>query len=133
MPGLIHEERLEGVHPHLDEFARRMGVRMRLTVVSGVRTIQEQRQYFESGASKTMSSYHLIQPDGWGHAIDLAPDPIDWKHLTSFGYMGGVGDELARSMGLKIVWGGDWDDDGDLKDQSFNDLVHFEYHGVLYQ
>lgn len=123
---LSHGERLEGVHPALAEFARRLGVRLSLTVVCGVRTRAQQAQHIEAGASKTMNSYHLVQADGWGHAVDLAPSPIDWKHLTSFAYMAGRGIELAMTMGLPITWGGDWDRDGNLKDQTFNDLVHFQ-------
>ena len=33
---------------------------------------------------------------------------------------------VAAAEGIKIRWGGDWDRDNDLADQSFNDLVHFE-------
>lgn len=34
----------------------------------------------------------------------------------------------ADQIGLtgRIRWGGDWDRDHDVKDQTFNDLVHFE-------
>ena len=38
------------------------------------------------------------------------------------GYVQGV----AEQLGIKIRWGGDWDSDFDFKDQTFNDLVHFE-------
>ena len=33
---------------------------------------------------------------------------------------------VAYKMGVEIRWGGDWDGDFDLKDQTFMDLVHFE-------
>jgi peptidoglycan L-alanyl-D-glutamate endopeptidase CwlK len=29
-------------------------------------------------------------------------------------------------MGIKIRWGGDWDSDGDINDNRFDDLVHVE-------
>ena len=29
-------------------------------------------------------------------------------------------------MGLKIRWGGDWDNDTEVKDTGFKDLPHFE-------
>ena len=29
-------------------------------------------------------------------------------------------------MNIKIRWGGDWDSDNIMKDQTFNDLPHFE-------
>jgi len=33
---------------------------------------------------------------------------------------------VASQMGIKIRWGGDWDSDGSVCDNKFNDLVHFE-------
>lgn len=32
----------------------------------------------------------------------------------------------AHILGIPLRWGGDWDDDRDLFDQSFDDLGHFE-------
>lgn len=32
----------------------------------------------------------------------------------------------ASSIGVKLRWGGDWNSNGNLVDQSFNDLPHFE-------
>jgi hypothetical protein len=29
-------------------------------------------------------------------------------------------------MNIKIRWGGDWDSDNIMKDQTFNDLPHFQ-------
>jgi peptidoglycan L-alanyl-D-glutamate endopeptidase CwlK len=33
---------------------------------------------------------------------------------------------IAAKMGIKIRWGGDWDRDEELHDQTFFDLPHFE-------
>ena len=53
--------------------------------------------------------------------IDDAVESI--KRWYSFGgYVKGVG----ISMGIEIRWGGDWDGDFVFKDQTFNDLPHFE-------
>ena len=52
-------------------------------VVSGVRSISEQRFYFNAGTSKTMNSFHLLQDDGFGHAVDLMPTGFKvWKDIT---------------------------------------------------
>ena len=32
----------------------------------------------------------------------------------------------AVELGIRLRWGGDWDGDNELRDQTFNDLVHFE-------
>ena len=33
---------------------------------------------------------------------------------------------VGASMGVAIRWGGDWDKDNELKDNGFDDLMHFE-------
>lgn len=51
-------------------------------VLEGVRTIEKQRQYVARGASRTMKSRHLVQPDGYGHAVDIVPlenGKVSWK------------------------------------------------------
>ena len=67
--------RLKGVHPDLAASVRRA---IQLTAVDfvvhdGVRTLARQRQMVAAGASKTLHSRHRIQPDGFGHAVDLVP------------------------------------------------------------
>ena len=52
--------------------------------------------------------------------------PIDWNDRERFTYMGGMIRGIALKLGYPIRWGGDWDSDGDLKDNSFDDLVHIE-------
>ena len=40
--------------------------------------------------------------------------------------MGGMIKGIAKEKGIKIRWGGDWDSDGEVLDQTFMDLVHIE-------
>ena len=61
-----------------------------------------------------------------GKAVDVAPYPVDWEDRERFHYMGGMLRGIGHQMGLKIRWGGDWDSDGEIKDNSFDDLVHVE-------
>lgn len=66
---------LDGVHPVLVSLAHR-ALRLSLvdfTVHDGRRTRQEQEEYVRTGVSQTMVSRHLLQEDGWGHALDLVP------------------------------------------------------------
>jgi peptidoglycan L-alanyl-D-glutamate endopeptidase CwlK len=121
-------ERLEGVHPLLVDWAFELVTIMDNSVISGVRNLTEQRELVSKGMSKTMKSKHLIQQDGYGHALDLAPYPIKWERTRSFDLLAGVGLGLAAKMGIVIRWGGDWDRDMDVYDQNFNDLGHFEIH-----
>ena len=52
------EERLLGVHPDLVRVVRRAIeiTEHDFSVIEGVRTLEKQREYFRSGASKTMSA-----------------------------------------------------------------------------
>ena len=117
---------LEDVHPLLVDWALELVTIMDCSVISGVRDLTTQREYVSLGVSKTMNSMHLIQPDGYGHAVDLAPYPIKLERTRSFDLLAGIGLGLAFKMGIKIRWGGDWDQDMDVYDQRFNDLGHFE-------
>ena len=118
--------RLEGVHPLAVDWALRVVRIMDCSVVYGVRSMTEQRHMVSIGASQTMDSKHLIQSDGYGHAIDLAPYPIDFKDLDRFWMLGGVGIAVAHDMGIPMTWGRDWDSDFDFYDQEFMDFLHWQ-------
>ena len=117
---------LDGVHPLLVDWCLELVTVFDNKVVSGVRDMTTQREYVALGVSKTMKSKHLIQPDGYGHAVDLAPYPVNFNHTRDFDVMAGYGMMLAYKMGIPIVWGGDWDSDKTVYDQTFNDLGHFQ-------
>jgi len=61
---------MQGLHPNIG-FMVTEAIKITpvdFTVFEGVRTMEKQREYVESGASKTMDSYHL-----YGLAVDLVP------------------------------------------------------------
>ena len=118
---------LDGVHPLLVDWSLELVGIMDNTVVSGVRDMTTQRKYVQMGVSKTMDSEHLIQLDGFGHALDLCPYPVDWSDHRRFYILAGIGLGLAAKMNLPIRWGGRWNvDDDQFKVPSFNDMGHFE-------
>lgn len=99
------------------------------TVLEGRRSKERQNRLYEQGKSKVQwpdSKHNVEDPDDLSKAFDLAPYPIDWDHKDEFILLGGVMITLAHEMGVPLRWGGDWDGDNDLYDQSFDDLVHFE-------
>jgi len=129
----IDFQRLERVHPLLFDLALRVVIHWPCRVVYGLRTYEEQVRLYNEGLSKTINSLHLPQEDGFAHAIDLAPKPIDWNNQKKFYYFAGRVDAIARDnlpQGWRLRWGGNWDMDFDLDDQKFMDLVHFELRRV---
>ena len=94
------------------------------TILEGRRTVERQSMLVKQGKSKTMNSKHLT-----GKAVDVAPYPINWEDRERFTYFAGFVMGIASQQGLKLRWGGDWDKDTDLSDNSFDDLPHFEIVG----
>lgn len=93
------------------------------TIIEGHRSLEKQLQYYRTGKSQTMKSLHLRDPS---YAVDVAPYPIDWENLIRFYHFGGFVQATAEMLNIPIRWGGDWDNDRDLNDHRFLDLVHYE-------
>lgn len=117
--------RLKGVDSRLVNVLNELIKIMDVAIIEGVRSEETQYKYFLDGKSKldgkNKKSKHQL-----GKAVDLAPYPINWKDNTRFYYMGGMIRGIAKQLNLKVRWGGDWDSDGETKDQTFMDLVHIE-------
>ncbi|WP_288080617.1 M15 family metallopeptidase [Pseudomonas sp.] len=110
-------DRMQGIHPDL---AKVVMLAIQLTevdfgVTEGLRTIEKQREYVAKGASKTMNSRHLT-----GHAVDLAAyigSEMRWDWPLYYKISDAM-KRAANSLGVPIVWGGDW--------KTFKDGPHFE-------
>lgn len=110
-------DRMQGIHPDL---AKVVMLAIQLTevdfgVTEGLRTIEKQREYFAKGASKTMNSRHLT-----GHAVDLVAyigSEVRWD-WPLYHKIADAMKRAATSLGVPIVWGGDW--------RTFKDGPHFE-------
>lgn len=64
-------------------------------------------------------------------AVDIAPwssqaPHIDWDDPKPFALLAGRILQEAATQGVSVRWGGDWDSDGETRDNRFNDLPHFE-------
>lgn len=114
--------RIQGVHPDLIRVAERALSYRVLDITAlpdgGVRTLEKEKQMVAKGASQTLQSKHLIQDDGYGHAIDIAPFPIDWKDTEGFYMLGALMFRAAMELGIQIEWGGTW--------QTLKDYSHFQ-------
>ena len=109
---------LEGVHPDLVKVCRRAIEISKLDfgVTEGVRTKELQQQYWQQGVTWTLDSTHLLQHDGYGHAIDVytrdKKGKISWKH-KDFRFVIQAFITAAIEHGVQIEFGGLWRDKQD--------------------
>lgn len=138
---------LDGVHPDLVSVVKR-AIEISgqdFGVIEGLRSLARQKELLAKGSSKTMSSKHLVQSDGYGHAVDLvATSPVDWSTERKYWMIADAMSIAAREQNVRIRWGGCWQN---ISVPSFNaskavksyvdlqhskgktpflDLVHFE-------
>ena len=134
----LSRARLKGVHPDLARVVDRalMLSSVDFMVIEGVRTPERQRALYAQGRTKpgrivtwTLRSRHLVQADGFGHAVDLAPYPLDWEGPARFPKF----DAIARAMfaaaddlNVAVRWGADWDRDGRPRERGESDSPHWE-------
>ncbi len=96
------------------------------TVICGHRNEQDQNEAYENGFStkKFPEGKHNTKPS---KAFDIIPDDGGWEaDIEQFILMAGIIKGVALVLGVPIRWGGDFDMDNDLNDETFVDLAHFE-------
>ncbi|MCG6268298.1 M15 family metallopeptidase [Vibrio furnissii] len=101
------------------------------TVSEGVRPIERQKELYYGTPKRTwtLQSQHLIQEDGYSHAVDLAP--IE-DGATAYDKCDLVKDAMFRAaelVGVTLRWGGDWNQNGssdDERERGSYDGPHFE-------
>lgn len=84
-----------------------------------LRTEEMQKIYFNTGRSKTTNSRHLVKLAADINLFkngQLLSKPIDYKPLGDY----------WESLHPDNVWGGDWDRDDNLAEETFKDPYHFE-------
>jgi peptidoglycan L-alanyl-D-glutamate endopeptidase CwlK len=133
--GTTSRARLDTCHPKLQLIFNHVVHNYDCTVLCGHRDKRNQDLVFKAGRSTVSwpSSKHNSFPS---KAIDIAPYPINWgekgtpkdrqKALARFYHFAGYVKATAEDLGIRLRWGGDWDSDLEFKDQSFDDLPHFE-------
>lgn len=124
-------ENLRSCHKDLRTIFNAVILHYDCTIIQGHRGEAEQNKAYSEGKSqlKFPQSKHNKSPS---MAVDVAPYPIDWSDLDRFyyfaGYVMGVA-EMLHAQGMishRLRYGGDWNRDTQVKDNGFDDLVHFE-------
>ena len=127
------KKRLKDVHPLLRDILQFAVRFVDFTVLVGFRDKEQQDKEFAEGDSKVRwpNSKHNKVP---AEAVDIAPYPIDWSNRERFyyvsGFVMGAGSAMLYFLGLdkklKLRFGGDWDQDGEIADNKFDDIGHIE-------
>lgn len=154
-------QRLDGVHPDLQKIVKRAIsiTKQDFMVLEGVRSVEQcyinygkgrtaaqcvakgvPARYANPRAAKVtwlnnpLASKHRPQADGYGHAVDLVPYPIDWNTLSKFDKIAKAMFEAERQLKVegeipadtRLRWGADWDGDGKPRERGETDSPHFE-------
>jgi peptidoglycan LD-endopeptidase CwlK len=148
--GRLSLARLNGVHPDLASVVKR-AIEMTtqdFSVLEGVRSDVRQRELYGQGRTAaelraagvdpalakpsmqevawTLKSNHFKQEDGYGHAVDLVPYPLDWNNLAKFDAIADAMMRAADQLGVAIRHGADWNQNGKRREKGETDNPHFE-------
>ena len=130
-------DNLVGVHPNLVKIMKEAikDSPVDFTITEGLRTTARQKQLYAQGRTTpgirvtqkngvTSKSNHQAKKDGFGHAVDLYPyyngavQVSDKEVIPKLKLIAVHIKAVAKCLGLKITWGGDW--------KSPYDPPHFE-------
>ena len=119
------------------------------TIVCGHRSVEQQQRLYQSGRKKVGGVWVPDDDDDSKDSIVTNIDGVSKKSKHNYSeskavdvvpyiqgrlvyekkqcyYFGGFVMGLVTAMHLPVIWGGDWDNDCNITDQHFNDLLHFE-------
>jgi peptidoglycan L-alanyl-D-glutamate endopeptidase CwlK len=127
-------EKLASCHPDLQTLFKEVIKYMDCTIIEGFRGQAAQDKAFAEGKSKLKWPHgkHNAYPS---NAVDVAPfvdGSIKWENLKQFyffaGFVLGIAQQLKDQGKIthSIRFGGDWNQNNNISDESFVDAVHFE-------
>ena len=103
------------------------------SVLEGHRSEERQNRLFEEGKTKVKypKGRHNSSPS---RAVDVTPYPVDWDDRERQTLFAGFVLGIARSMDIKLRWGGDWDMDFQVMHNRFDDFPHLliDHHGQIH-
>ena len=95
------------------------------SILEGHRKKDRQDSLFKEGKTKVKypRGRHNASPS---RAVDVVPYPVNWEDRERMTLFAGFVLGIARSMGIKLRWGGDWNMNFEVDDNKFDDFPHFE-------
>lgn len=129
----ISQKRLNECHQDLQTICNELIKYIDFSVVTGYRSPEEQLKKFNSGKSQLKVGKHNSKPS---MAIDIKPYPLikeNGKTLREqFYFLGGFAMGIGKILyeqGIishDVRFGGDWNKNGKIIDNTFDDLYHIE-------
>lgn len=133
MPKFSQESfsKLSTCHPDLQVLFYEVIKSFDCVIIEGYRNQADQEAAVAAGNSQLHWPHgkHNSQPS---NAVDVAPYPLEWENIKRFywfaGYVMGIAQKLKDEgkMTHAVRYGGDWNNNKNIDDQTFKDLVHFE-------
>ena len=123
--GRKSRERLSTCESNLQKVFNEVIKHVDCSVLEGHRSKDRQNKLYEEEKTKVKYPHgrHNRQPSS---AVDVTPYPVDWKDRERQTLFAGFVIGVASQMGIKLRWGGDWDQDFQVVDNRFDDFPHFE-------
>lgn len=120
-------EKIETIHDDLKLVLYEAIKIIDFSVIEGQRCKEIQDKYFNEGRSKVKfpnGKHNTIPSD----AVDIAPFPYpaNKEELSQAYFLAGVITGVAFKMGIKIRIGCDWNGDGNIRNDKFQDVWHVE-------
>jgi len=125
-------KRLSTCDPRLQKLFNEVIKTIDCTIACGFRNRDEQEKMYNKGLSqkKWPDSKHNQRPS---LAVDVYPyinnKMINGDYPKEVGqikYFAGQVIQIARYLEIPIIWGGDWNNDGNTINNGFNNLGHYE-------
>ncbi len=120
----------ETLDPRLQGMVDELLLYMDVSLVSGHRGQPEQDALYYATPQRSKVQYpdskHNTYPS---LAVDMQPYPYPTTAVelwAALGYMAGLCWLIAQKHGFRIRWGGDWNRNGSVTDNGFDDLFHVE-------
>ena len=128
--GKASKARLSTCHEKLQLLCNELIKYRDVSILCGHRDEKDQTEAYSKGLSKVEfpNSKHNIYPS---LAVDMAlyhkqAPHIHYSSRDEFLEFAGFVRGISATLGIELRWGGDWDNDNDFTDQTFNDWVHWE-------
>ena len=123
--GKTSKKKLATCHEDLQKVFNEVIKHVDCSVIEGYRNEERQNRLFSEKKTKVRypNGRHNSNPS---RAVDVVPYPVDWNDRERFHLFAGFVLGIAKSMGIVLRWGGDWNMNFEVDDNNFDDFPHFE-------